>query len=416
MLKHLFLFAFILGIHSCVEISQPFSKIPPGIWRAELTLDKEVILPFNFEISYDESDELIMTIHNADERIVISDISFGRDKKLQDTLVIEFPLMDTYLNLKYKENVLEGMWHVPNRDASYKIPFVAFHGQGHRFSTRNLAPTFDAAGLWATTFEIETPDAYPAVGEFHTDGNKLTGTFRTETGDYRYLQGNVFEDKLHLSVFDGSHAFLFNGTFSNDETIIGEFYSGKHYKTNWIATKDENASLRDPSSITNVITEDRRISLTLPDTEGNLISIDEGKYKGKPKIIMLMGTWCPNCLEESKYVVDYMKTNNMGEIEVIAVAFERHKDQAKALQIVKKYRDRLQIPYDILYGGSADKAEATTTLGFVDEITSFPTMLFLNQENQVQSIHTGFNGIATSKFAEFESYFENQVQGLLTNK
>ena len=415
MLKQLidyFTIFFLLLNSACVEITRPYSKIPPGIWRGELTLEKDAVLPFNFEIAYDAEDELIMTIHNAEERIVIDDISFGRNKKLQDTLIIDFVLMDTNLELQYKENVLEGFLNVRNREGYKKIPFAAFFGKNHRFSTDKKVPLYDVAGTWEAKFEIETAEEYPAIAEFQTKGNLLTGTFMTETGDYRYLQGTVQEDQLSLSVFDGSHAFLFTSKLMEDETLIGKFYSGNHYKTNWLARKNADAQLKDPSEITSISSNDNRIELELTNSEGQIVNIGLGKYANKPKILMIMGTWCPNCLEESQFVTDYLNNNNLSDIEVLAVAFERQTDPKKAKEMITRYKERLDIPYEILYGGGATKEEATEVLGFVDEITSFPTMLFINKDNEVLSVHTGFNGKATSKYEEFQSYFETQVNAL----
>jgi len=42
---------------------------------------------------------------------------------------------------------------------------------------------------------------------FKQTKNKLTGTFLTTTGDYRYLDGIVTGDSLKLSTFDGAHAY-----------------------------------------------------------------------------------------------------------------------------------------------------------------------------------------------------------------
>lgn len=408
------LFASLL-LCSCIEITRPYSKIPPGIWRAELTLDKDVVLPFNFEITYDDSDQLIMTIHNAEERIAISDITFGKNIQLQDTLVIDFALMDSYLDLQYKENVLEGWWHVRNRK-NYKLPFVAFFGQAHRFTTDNTPPVYSVDGLWEARFEIETAGEYPAIAELKQNKNHLSGTFLTETGDYRFLEGTVQGNQLSLSAFDGSHAFLITAELRDQETLLGTFFSGNHYKTNWLAKKNPNASLRHPEEVTTMIHPDRPITLILPKDDGELVDISQGKYAGKPKILMLMGTWCPNCLDESKYILDFQKKHDMGDIEVLAIAFERLDDTDRALQMINRYRQRLNIPYDILYGGGATKKEATEALGFVEEVVSFPTLVFLDRQNKVNAIHTGFNGPATSKYEEFNTYFQRQVNKLLESK
>ncbi len=395
-------------ISSCVEVAKPYDQIPPGIWRAELTLDKDVKLPFNMESSYDEDGRLNIFILNAEERIKIEEISFGTTKLLKDTIVIGFPLLDTYISGEYRENVIEGTWHVNNRE-DYEVPFVAYHGQAHRFTTNITEPDADLTGKWAATFELETEDEYPAIGEFVQKGNNLTGTFLTETGDYRYLEGTVQGDKFSLSCFDGSHAFLFEGSISDTEILSGSFVSGTHYVTNWIAKRDDDAQLTDVYGLSQITTPDKKIDFKLPNSEGQLISLTDSKYEEKAKLVTIMGTWCPNCLDESKFIIDYLEKHPNDNLEVIALAFEKYRDKETAISKIKNYKERLSIPYEILMAGYYDKAEATKKLGFIDEILSYPTLLFVNKNNEVVKVHTGFNGPATSQYEAFQSSFDRLV-------
>lgn len=395
-------------LSSCVEVAKPYDQIPPGIWRAELALTKDAKLPFNLESSYDDDGKLNIHILNAEERIKVEEISFGTTKMLKDTIVIGFPLLDTYITAEYRENVIEGVWHVNNRE-DYEIPFVAYHGQSHRFTTDITDPAADLTGKWAATFELETEDEYPAIGEFVQKGNNLSGTFLTETGDYRYLEGTVQGDKFSLSCFDGSHAFLFEGTISEQEVLAGSFLSGNHYETNWIAKRDEDAALTDVYGLSQITTPDKKIHFSLPNSEGQTISLTDSQYEGKAKLITIMGTWCPNCLDESKFIIDYLEKKPKEDLAVIALAFEKYRDKTTAISKIKNYKDRLSIPYEILMAGYYDKAEATKELGFIDEILSYPTLLFVNKENEVIKVHTGFNGPATSEYAAFQSSFDKLV-------
>lgn len=72
----------------------------------------------------------------------------------------------------------------------------------------------------------------------------------TETGDYRFLDGNIIKNKLYLSAFDGAHAFLFVGKFTHKDSLIGSFRSGINYTEEWIAHKDESFTLSDPFQLT----------------------------------------------------------------------------------------------------------------------------------------------------------------------
>ncbi len=95
---HTYLLALIILISGCVSPNTTFEKIPPGIWRAVLMLDRKPVqeygddrdivkkfdadaeLPFNFEVVYDNDSIFHLVIFNAEEKIVTQNIRFGRDK------------------------------------------------------------------------------------------------------------------------------------------------------------------------------------------------------------------------------------------------------------------------------------------------------------------------------------------------
>jgi len=49
----------------------------------------------------------------------------------------------------------------------------------------------------------------------------------------------------------------------------------------------------------------------------------------------------------------------------------------------------------------------------LNKIFSYPTLLFVDRNNKVKRVYTGFNGKATSKFAEFERSFKASVAELI---
>lgn len=421
---------------SCLVTDDHFSRLPNGSWRGVLKLDSRPVssnpkgeplpeklnlkfdevtdgeLPFTFEIIYITEDSFVMDLINGTEKIRASEIFFGRDKYLaKDTFRINFPIYDTYLHGLYEENVMEGEWVINYRTEFNRIPFVAKFGQNHRFTQLKKEPIINLTGSWETEFGlVEGEEPYPGVAEFKQTGNHLTGTFLTETGDYRYLEGTVQLNKMYLSVFDGSHAFLFEGKINNDSTINGIFRSGKHYQTIWKAKPQKTSTLRDPNAITTSV-NDNPLSFEFPDIDGNLVSLND--VNGKVKIIQLFGTWCPNCLDETNFLLEYLSKNKEKNISVIGLAFERYKEKEKVLPILSSYKTRLKIPYPILWAGSYNKKEASKVLPMLNGITAFPTLLILDENNKVVKIHTGFNGPATSQYEFFKRDFEESIEKIL---
>jgi thiol-disulfide isomerase/thioredoxin len=424
---------------TCTFVQERYPALPPGPYRAVVSLEYNPIipnpkgapipektnlqfeevtggqLPFTMDVIYETDTTFRIEMHNGEETIVVpaKDISSGRDQSQgRDTLRIEFPVYDTYISAYHEENVIEGVW-VVNYRPDYRIPFKAFFGNSHRFTVLRKTPKADISGSWAVMFGKDKETPYPGIAEFKQDGNHLSGTFRTETGDYRFLEGTVQADKVYLSVFDGSHAFLFEAKIMNDGTLGGTFRSGRHYLTNWTAKRDPDFRLQSPDELT-VMKEDIPLSFAFPTINGDLISLDDERYQGKPKLIQLMGTWCPNCREEAEFLKQYLANNDTKDLEVIALAFEQYgAEDARSKAAILRYDDNMQVPWPILLAGSFDKEAAGRALPMLNKIISFPTLLFVDRDNKVKRIHTGFNGKATSKFGAFEQGFKTSVTEIL---
>ena len=417
-----------------------FNVIAPGPWRAVLMLngkkanpmrtkrefikrDDEIIyeevaageLPFTFNVTYTSPDSFYIEIINGDEVLKVEDIVYGKNKKNgDDTIRIDFPVYNSYIKAVYEDKVIEGHWYDKNRE-NYSIPFVAKQGQGHRFTTLRKAPIMDISGKWDVLFETETDTPYPAIGEFKQDGNAVTGTFLTETGDYRYLAGTIQDDKLYLSTFDGTHAYLFEAKILKDKTIIGTFQSGKHYKTNWTANKNDNAQLGSAYELTYLKDGFEKFEFSFKDVTGNTVSSSDNQFQGKAKIIQIFGTWCPNCRDETNFLTEFDK-NKPDDIEIIGLAFEKFRDENRAAEAVKTYIDKMNVDYPMLIAGYSDKTAASDALPMLNKVISYPTLIFVDKNDKVVKIHTGFNGPATSKYKEFISEFDEIVNTLLKDE
>jgi thiol-disulfide isomerase/thioredoxin len=427
---HTYLLALIILISGCVSPNTTFEKIPPGIWRAVLMLDRKPVqeygddrdivkkfdadaeLPFNFEVVYDNDSTFHLVIFNAEEKIVTQNIRFGRDKATgKDTVEIDFPIFDTRIKAIYEDGIMEGDWIVNYRE-NYKIPFKAVHGKNQRFEFLSDATANSVDGQWECQFEVGETSQYNATAIFKQLGSRVTGTFLTETGDYRFLDGMMVGKKLYLSAFDGAHAFLFLGKILEDGSITGTFRSGSHYTTNWAAQRSAKESLlRDPYQLTKM-RENRPLQFSFPDVEGNLVNLDDEKFQNKAKIIQIMGTWCPNCLDETQFLMQYFKENPSEDIALVSLCFERYKDAEKAISSIQRYKENTGVTHDVLYAGYFDKKEALKQLPQLDTIMSYPTMLFVDKNNYVQSIHTGFSGPATPGFKEFSNEFSQKIKAL----
>ncbi|MBC7758499.1 MAG: TlpA family protein disulfide reductase [Phormidesmis sp. FL-bin-119] len=399
----------ILAAASSCRRSNP--EMNGGIWRATLKTSSAAEIPFNFEL-VDSSGTKYLKIINGEERLRVDEVSFS-----SDSVFIKMPLFDSEIRAKNQGNILSGQWilHLADKDAVMK--FNAKSGDNWRFLKANKNPNANISGRWSTTFtSMDSLNSTIAVGEFKEENGRLSGTFLTSTGDYRFLEGTLSDNKLYLSSFDGGNAYLFTANLSNDSTIVdGKFYSGFSGIKNWIARKDVNAILPDAYSLTSLKKGYTKIDFTFPALDGNEVSLSDETYKNKVVLVQFLGSWCPNCMDETAYLVPFYNRYNKKGVEIIGLAYERTKDFKRSRKNVVRLRDRFNVPYKMLITGFTNKnAEVASSLPMLNNFEAFPTLIIIDKKGVVRKIHTGFNGPGTGKYyTEFVREFEKTIDDLL---
>lgn len=395
-----------LLVVSCKKQNQ-VKNLAEGPWRVELEVMDNQLLPFNLNLEKDEKGIYTMKIFNADEVIEVDEITiFG------DSIIMQTPVFEGYLAGTFDDTMITGSFVKESLDRV--VPFTATYGEEERFTTKKPSDQ-NVSGIWETNFSPNTDDSYMGKGIFIQEENKVSGTFRTTTGDYRFLDGVVEGDSLKLSAFDGAHAFLFTAKVT-DSSMNGMFYSGNHFKEPFVARRNENFDLPSPDSLTFINEGYDKLAFTFPNLNNTNVSLADERFKDKVVIVQLMGTWCPNCLDESKFLVNYLAENPNKDVEVIGLAFESARTKEKAFMAIKRLKDRIGVNYPILLGqyGSYDKKEAQKKLPMLNHVLSYPTTIFLDKNGDIRKIHTGFNGPATGdKFLEFKADFDDFVNQLL---
>jgi peroxiredoxin len=385
------------------------SELKTGIWRAVIPT-KGGELPFNFDIQK-ETDGYSVVVLNGEEKLKM-DKSFVKD----DSLHIPMELFDAEIVAKVEDDKLSGYWKKMRSDFSFlKGDFTAEFGKTYRFTEgkENIKPSLSSK--YNVLFRSkDKKDSTVSVGLFNTKGNEVAGTFLTTTGDYRYLSGNIIEDSLKLSCFDGTHLFLFKAKIEDDKLTGGEFWSSLSSLETWEGVKDENAKLPDEKTLTYLKDGYKTIEFSFPNEAGKKISLTDERYKGKVVVAQIMGSWCPNCMDESKFLAPWYAKNKQKGVEVIGLAYEKSTDPAFAYPKIKRLKERFGIHYEVLLAGTNDKAEASKTLPMLNHVLGFPTTIFIDKKGQVREIHTGFSGPGTGKYYDdFVSDFNRLVDKLV---
>jgi len=386
-------------------------KIASGYWHTTLHLNDSTDLPVTFMVEKERKDYHIFVI-NAAEKIELQQVD-----RTRDSITLRFPAFRSELKCKIlNKKEVEGFWYNYAKGSDYRIPFIAKKGDQSRFPI--LTQSIDVSGQWEVTFDYNgKPEK--ALGIFsplktHGANNQqqmVQGTFLTETGDYRFLEGVTSNDSLNLSTFDGSHAFLFQSKLVND-TLWGQFYSGNHYHVNWHAVRNEHFELTDPDSLTYIVNQ-RPLTLSLPNLNNEIYSYPNASGQGKVTLIQIMGTWCPNCLDESRYLKEKKSTYG-NQLQIISVAFEMPETLAGRIEKVQSFQQDLDLDFTFLIGGKASKKEALKQFPMLNEVISFPTLIFIDKTGDIRKIHTGFNGPGTGQYyKDFVTKTDKFIESLI---
>ncbi|MEM8713812.1 MAG: TlpA disulfide reductase family protein [Planctomycetota bacterium] len=386
----------------------PMEGLPAaGKWRGSLMLPGGGL---TFGIDFEEEDAGLRAILlNGEERRAA-----GIVEETESGVVIPLPPYQSRLvaTLEGGGEALVGRWQRDKGEGWVdELPFAAIAGaEPLELGAVPGAAVAAMSGRWSVDFAKDDEDA---VGLFSIDSlGRARGTFLTTLGDYRYLAGYSSGTELLLGCFDGAHAFLFTATMQENGGLKGEFWSRGSYHDTWTAVKDSEASLPDDFALTAWVGGVPLSELTFPDEDGEAHALDDPAFAADARLLVVFGTWCPNCNDLTEYLVQL--DEQYEGLGIVGLAFEMGDDPKKHAQAVRDYRAHHGAQYPILIGGTADKAEASKAFPLIDQVRAYPTTVFMDREGNVSAVHTGFSGPATEDaHATLKTRFESEIESLL---
>jgi len=395
---------------SCKSLAQ--SSNLSGWWRAELHREDGHIIVFNFEWK-EEHGKTVWYIRNAAERLKVSDITASGD-----SLFVQMPVFESQFRIKRTGRSLDGVWVKGGSVKTQVISFSARHGYD-RFTVSNKSKR-KITGRWAATFVNKNNLQVPSVAEFKQTNSHITGTFLNPTGDYRYLEGMMDGDSLILSCFDGGHAFLFTAKVNDNNTITnGHYFTGSVNKEDWTAQRNPLAKLPEEAVAMYLKPGEERLNFTFNDLNGKPVSINDDRFKNKVVVVQIMGSWCPNCMDETAFLSDYYNKNKRRGFEVVSLAYEYSTDIERSIRSLKKFQQRFNVQYPMLVTGvsTSDSLRTEKTLPQLTPIKFFPSSVILDRNGKVRKLDTGFNGPGTGEhYIQFRKEFEKLINELLLEK
>jgi thiol-disulfide isomerase/thioredoxin len=255
------------------------------------------------------------------------------------------------------------------------------------------------------------------IGRSSVVETPMHGTFLTTLGDYRFLAGDFVGDELWLLRFDGAHALLFRARAEASGELRGDFWSSDDWHETWTAKRDDTAALPDAFALSAAREGASLVAVKVRDLLGNERVLDDPAWRGRPRVVELFGSWCPNCHDHGAYLAELHRRYADRGLVVFGIAFEHDDDFARSVRQVATFRDRHRIDYPLFLAGLSDKAKATLSLGVLDKVRAFPTTLFLDGEGRIRRVYQGWTGpAAAADHARLRERFESVIEELLGDR
>ena len=155
--------------------------------------------------------------------------------------------------------------------------------------------------------------------------------------------------------------------------------------------------------------------MSFPDVDGTPRRLDDPAFAGDARLLVVFGSWCPNCNDLSEYLVE-LDARYEG-LSILGLAFEYGDDPVAQRAAVRDYLAHHGASYPALVCGTVNKEKASAALPILDRVRAYPTTVFMDGQGRVSAVHTGFSGppraSATSASANGSNPRSNRSWGAL---
>jgi thiol-disulfide isomerase/thioredoxin len=377
-----------------------------GLWDATVLVNNGALeIPFRFELSGSGSN-VKGSFFNGDDRTT------STSGTLQNgVLSLSFDELGTKLDATLKDGQLDGQYSRGTRGAPYP-----FHAKRFSPIQSGDATIPSIAGLW--NVQVGKSSKGEAAWQLivRQAGAEVSAVILRIDGDTGTLTGSFRNGTFALSHFSGARPLRLELTPGADGTLAVVQNTDKPLT----ALRAEQASAKglpqpsDPTRFTSVKDPTEPFRFNFPDLDGKMVANTDARFAGKVVIVAIGGSWCPNCHDETPFLVELYKKYKKQGLEIVELSFEEEA-QIKNPVRVRAFNKRYGVDYTVLIPGEPKELNDKVPQGV--NLNSFPTTFFLGRDGRVRSAHAGFAGKASGKFhTELKEEVTALVERLLAEK
>lgn len=293
-------------------------------------------------------------------------------------LVAQWDFLKTELRLDLQDKTLSGVYHSyrSNRD----IPVEA---RPHQPAPPPAAPPAKLEGEWHAYIAKRPGPAWQVL--LRQTGSEIKGTILRVDGDDGVLVGRVDGTHFAMSHFAGDRPVALTGDVQTDGTL-----SLKLGATELFALRPEAARARnlpppaDPATWAKAKNPDEPFRFRFPDLNGR--GFTDADFKGRPLIVTITGSWCPNCRDEAPFLGELYRQYHAKGLEIAAFCFEEAAD-TEHVQL-RAFVRKFAMAYPALLAG--EPANLKATVPQIENLSAYPSSIYIGRDGLVRAVHTGF--------------------------
>lgn len=376
-----------------------------GLWNGIIQYNGTDI-PFKFEIAGDGANVKGWFFNGDDHEVS------NKGKLENGSLVLNFDSYLAKLTATVKDGVIEGEYG-PILKKMYQIRLTRATAAA-KPAPAGTVPSI--GGLW------DLEGVASGKGEkawrliLRQSGPDVSGAILRVDGDSGTLEGGYNDGKFVLNHFDGARAVQLilkpaaDGTLDASLSALHGFSEMKAVRAAEARAKGLPAPT-DANLHTTVKDPNAPFPFSFPDLNGRLVSNTDERFRGKVVLIVITGSWCPNCHDEAPFLEKaYEKYHGLG-LEVVALSFEEAdqlQNPTRLRALIKEYG----IKYTVLLGGETDSAKTKLTQAL--NWDAWPTTFFVGRNGLVRAVHAGFPGPGSGELYKQETEeFTDRLEKLL---
>jgi thiol-disulfide isomerase/thioredoxin len=293
-------------------------------------------------------------------------------------------------------------------------------------------------GSWEIPLDSPSPKGEKAFRFIvQQNGADVAASILRVDGDTGAYSGTYNDGKWVLSHFDGSRPGVIEVSLTKDGTLEILKFTGPPSKastqdgatsagyqtvnsrnaTKLVAYRPDVARAKgfpEPENYethTTVRDPNEKFAFNFPDVNGKLVSNDNPRFKGKVVLAIVTGTWCPNCHDEAKYLVQLDKKYHDRGLAIVALDFEEPEQQG-SLERERAFVKQYGVKYTYLIAGApSDLGEKVPQLV---NLNTWPATVFVGRDGRVKGIHSGFASPASGEFnRQLQQEFTAKIEQLL---